>query len=106
QALDQLEFRVLSRDRGQPPLSGFRFREFPITLDLYRWRGEAVLRPVEEVAHELIEQIAQEDCIGVMLHHKVMNREAFSLLNFLLQTFNQYPIVQRHTFESLLKLTE
>ena len=106
QALDQLGFRVLSRDRSQPPIMGSRFREIPITLDLYRWSGSPRLRSVEELVNELIEQIAKEDRIGLMLHHKIMNEEAFSLVDFLLQTFNRYLIVQCHTFQSLLMMAE
>ncbi len=104
-ALDELGFRVLSREHSQSQFEGHRFTELPVTLDLYRWRGGAELRPPEELATELSRQIADDDRIGIMSHHKVMNDAAFDLLNELLQLLTRFPIVQRHTFQSLLKLT-
>lgn len=101
-ALDELGFRILSRDYGQAAFASFQFRELPVTLDLYHWRGGATLRPVEELIQALIEQIEQAQTIGVMLHHKVMNDDAFAFVGELLQLFQQAPNVERHTFESLL----
>lgn len=102
-ALDQLGFRALSRDTGQTPFEVCRFSEFPITLDLFRWRGGAALRLPEELATELTQQIISNDRIGLLLHHKVMTEVAFALLSELLQLFNRFSIIQRHTFQSLLK---
>ncbi len=104
-ALDELGFRVLSREHSQPAFEGHQFAELPVTLDLYRWRGGAELRSPEEIATELSRQISENDRIGIMLHHKVMDDAAFDLLNELLQLFTRFPLVQRHTFQSLLKLT-
>ena len=105
QALDELGFRVLSRDRGQVAFAGFQFCEIPVTLDLYQWRSGARLRPAEELIYALIEQIEQAVTIGVMLHHKVMTAEAFAFVGELLQLFQQAPNVEHHTFQSLLTHT-
>lgn len=102
-ALDELGFRVLSRDHGQALFTGARFSEWPVTLDLYQWRGGAALRPVEALTRELMQQVEQADIIGVLLHHKVMSDEAFALLSELLQLFRQVPGVEFHSFQSLLK---
>ncbi|MDQ3013005.1 MAG: hypothetical protein M3X11_20135 [Acidobacteriota bacterium] len=102
-ALDQLGFRVLSRDQGQPLFAGYGFCELPVTLDIYRWRGGAMLRPEEELARELVQQIARQDRIGVMLHHKVMDDEAFALLQMLLTEMRGSQAVRFHTFQSLLE---
>lgn len=102
QALDELGFRVLSRDQGHTSFAGSQFREVPVTLDLYQWRGGAALRPIEDLTRELIQQIEQSDTIGVLLHHKVMSNEAFALLGELLQMFRQATGVEHHTFQSLL----
>ncbi len=104
QALDQLGFRVLSRNRADALCAGSRLRELPVTLDLYRWRGGAQLRPAAELASELIRQIEQGKPIGVMLHHQVMDEEAFAWVEALLQVCQRYSIVQCHTFERLLGL--
>lgn len=102
QALDQLGFRVLSRDRAAALCTGVRFRELPITLDLFRWRGGAQLRPAAELVNELSRQIDAGATMGVMLHHQVMNEEAFAWLETLLQVCRRSPIVQCCTFERLL----
>lgn len=105
QALDELGFRALSRDRGQVAFAGFRFCELPVTLDLYQWRGGAALRPAEELSRELLEQIERAETIGVLLHHKVMTAEAFAFVSELLQLFQHAPNVEHHTFQSLLTRT-
>ena len=99
-ALAQLGFRALSRDAGQAPLPDCR--EVPVTLDLFRWRGGAVLRAADELADELAQQIASTDRVGLLLHHQVLDDAAFALLDEWLRLFNQFPIVRRHTFQSLL----
>lgn len=104
EALDQLGFLVLSKKQGECPVSGYRFREISITLDLYRWKGAVALRPLEEIIGDLIEQIEQRKTLGIMLHHKVMADEAFSFLERLLEIFSQYSIVCYHTFQSILRM--
>jgi hypothetical protein len=102
-ALEQLNFQALSRDRGRGEGTSGRLREIPITLDLFHWRGGASLRSVEELAQDFSRQIAAENRIGVMLHHKVMDDEAFALLENLLLVFKRFLGVRFHTFQSLLK---
>jgi hypothetical protein len=99
--LDQLGFRVLSRDGGQAAFPGLQCREIPVTLDLYQWRGGAAMRPAEELIHALLEQVEQAQTIGVMLHHKVMSAAAFGFLSELLHIFQQAPNLEHHTFQSL-----
>lgn len=100
-ALDELGFRALSRDHGHTTFAGSQFREVPVTLDLYQWRGGAALRPIEDLTRELIQQIEGSDTIGVLLHHKVMSNEAFGLLGELLHMFKQATGVEYHTFQNL-----
>jgi hypothetical protein len=102
-ALDQLGFRALSAKQGNSVVTGYRFKEISITLDLYRWRGGACLKPSEEIFDELIAQLSRLQTIGVMLHHKVMDERAFSFLGSMLDTLASYPIVRFHTFQSLLQ---
>jgi hypothetical protein len=87
-------------------VTGYRFQEISITLDLHRWKGGASLRPQEEIVHELIEQSLKQQTIGVMLHHKVMDERAFGFLDSLLDALAPSPIVRFHTFQSLAALSD
>jgi hypothetical protein len=84
-------------------VTGCRFREVSVTLDLFRWKGGAQLRTPEDVVDELIPQLSRPGEIGVMLHHKVMDERAFEFLDALLETLLSDPAVQFHTFRSLLE---
>lgn len=103
-ALDELGFQALSRDHSQPFFTGCKVLELPITLDLYRWRNGAEVRPPEELIHELSEQVRDQDRIGIMLHHKVMDEDAFTFLANLLPVLTQFSVVQFHTFQHLFRL--
>ena len=103
-ALDQLGFRALSAKQGNSVVTGYRFKEISITLDLYRWRGGACLKPSDEIVDDLTAQVSRLHTIGVMLHHKVMDERAYSILGPMLDTLALYPIVRFHTFQSLLRL--
>ena len=63
------------------------------------------MREIEAILEDLILQIRQRKWTGVMLHHKVMSDEAFSFVDLLLDTLNQYRNIRYHTFRRLLELT-
>lgn len=104
--LDQLGFRVLSKDIGEKPVVGYSFMEISTTLDLFSWKGGATRKPAEEIVRKMIYQMSEFSAIGILLHHKIMDSEVFSLLDILIEELNQYPIVQFHTFQSLLESIE
>ncbi|MEJ7615715.1 MAG: DUF2334 domain-containing protein [Pyrinomonadaceae bacterium] len=99
--LDELGFPVLSKNQSGTPSANFKFRERSITLDLYRWRGGAQLKAPEEIVGDLVLQIERMNPIGIMLHHKVMNDEAFLFLDVLIETLRRYSIVRFHTFQTM-----
>ena len=102
QALAQLGFRVLSQLHSDAsPLTGFSFREISVTLDLYRWKGGASLKPQGELLQAISQQLTQPHPIGIMLHHKVMNDEAFFFLEQLLDEMRNSSAIRFHRFESL-----
>ncbi len=102
QALDELGFRVLSTLRGShPPVTGFQFQEISVTLDIFRWQNGATLKASEELFEELARQMTSGSSLGIMLHHKVMNDEAFLFVEQLLDALKQSPAVRFHTFKSL-----
>jgi len=102
-ALDHLGFRALSAKREGSVVTGYRFEDISITLDLYRWNDGARLKSPEEVVDSLIAQLSPQQTIGVALHHKVMDERAFSFLASLLDTLESHPAVHFHIFQSLLK---
>jgi hypothetical protein len=99
-ALDALKFQVLSKD-GRKPTTGYGFREVSTTVDFFRWRGGAALKPAEEIEAELIAQAEEFDTIGVLLHHKVMRDDAFGLLSALLDVLQGAPSARFHTLQEL-----
>jgi hypothetical protein len=105
-AIDHLGFRALSAKRGSSVVTGYRFEEISITLDLYRWNEGARLKSPEEVVDDLIAQLSRRQAIGVALHHKVMDERAFSFLASLLDTLASHPAARFHTFQSLLQLSD
>jgi peptidoglycan/xylan/chitin deacetylase (PgdA/CDA1 family) len=103
-ALDQLGFQGISKIRSDSPVTGYSFREVSVTLDLYRWSGGAAMRSPEEIVEELISQMSGPGTVGIMLHHKVMNEDAFKFLKLLLDEVSRYQFIDFHTFQSLLRM--
>jgi peptidoglycan/xylan/chitin deacetylase (PgdA/CDA1 family) len=100
-ALDQLGFRVLSRDRGAAALTGYGFSEIPVTLDLFCWPGGARLRPAAELIEAFRQQMQTGVPVGVMLHHKVMDAAAFAFVETLLRLCRRFPNVRCQTLAQL-----
>jgi predicted glycosyltransferase len=104
--LDELGFLVLSKDRGKEPVEGHRFQEISTTLDLYRWKDGATLKPADEIVPALISQMRELDRVGILLHHKVMDDTAFTFLDQLLKELRQFPVVRFHTLKTLMQPIE
>ncbi len=100
-ALDQLGFKVFSKDKGKQTVAGYAFQEISTTLDLYQWKGNPAMKAPEEIITQLLTQMRTMEPIGILLHHKVMGSEAFSFLDFLLRLLRNYPNIRFHTFERL-----
>lgn len=104
--LDDLGFRIFSKDQGKESVSGYRFREISTTIDLYRWKGGATMKAPDEIVNTLIDQIQDARTVGLLLHHKVMDAHAFRFLDHLLQELSRLPVVRFHTFQSLSTLID
>ena len=100
--LDELGFLVLSKDQGKQPIAGYGFQEISTSLDLYRWKGGASMKGPEEIVTDLIGQMTSQSVIGLLLHHKVMDATAFDFLDDLLKTLRSSPLIQFHSFHSLV----
>ena len=104
--LDELGFQVLSKDRGKDRLTEYRFSEISTTLDLYTWKAGARMKSAHEIVRELMVQLDRLPFVGLLLHHKVMTAEAFSLLDQILGELRHRSVVRFHTFRTLLPLTQ
>lgn len=104
--LDELGFLVLSKDRGQHAVTGYRFREISTTLDLYQWKTGPAMKSPMVIAKTLASQFHELETIGLLLHHKVMDAEAFLFLEALLKLLRAYSCIHFHTFQTLLTIPE
>src|SRR5215470_11786285 len=78
-ALDHLGFRALSAKRGGSVVTGYRFEDISITLDLYRCNDGARLKSPEDVVEFRLARLSLQQTIGVALHHKGMDERAYSI---------------------------
>ncbi len=103
-ALDQLGFAAISKLRGKQSVSGYNFRELSVTLDIFRWKDGATMKPAEELIEELTFQLRELEMVGIMLHHKVMDEAAFEFVRLLLAELRRSKAVGFHTFRRLLEM--
>ena len=91
EALRNLGFRVLSRDRTAVPFGLDGLAEMPITVDWFAMsKGEPLTR--DQVATQIAGQIAGgEQPIGIMLHHAVTDAEHLALIDELLTLVGEHP---------------
>lgn len=83
-ALVSLNFRALSTtlsDRGIG--SHAALAEMPVSVDIFHWRDAFRLKTEDEITSEFI-NLSKKYPLGVLLHHKVMSKEAWQLLEQLL----------------------
>ncbi len=99
--LDQLGFKILSKDNSSPA-TGYSFREVSITLDLYTWKNGARMKEPEVIISELVKQLSSLEPVGLLLHHKVMDADAFTFLDALLSELKRYSVIGFHTLQSLV----
>lgn len=81
--LRELGFRALSRERAGGPLGG-TLPEVSIAVDLFTWKEGAALKSPQILGTEILRWAAEAAPVGILLHHKVMNQEAFALVEQLL----------------------
>ncbi len=105
EALNQLGFCVLSILRGKNTEGDFRGQKIPVTLDIYEWRDSAKCKAEAEILDELAWQITQDFPIGIMLHHKVMSDEAFTIIEKLLDELQRFSNVRFQTLRAVAENT-
>jgi hypothetical protein len=100
-ALQALGFSVLSTDGYRGGVTSSCIKQVPITVDLFRWKGNLALRHPDETVLQLTGQIAKGQGVGILLHHKVMDAAALDFLSWLLTNLTRHPHVQFATFHSM-----
>lgn len=84
EALVDLNFRALSTIRSDKGIgSNEALTEIPVSVDIFHWRDAFRLKTEDELTNEFID-MSKSRSIGVLLHHKVMSKEAWQLLEQLL----------------------
>lgn len=106
QVLDELGFLILSKDRGKEPIDGYRFMEISTTLDLYTWKDGARMKPPDAIVDTMISQMQEFPLVGLLLHHKVMTKDAFRFLDQILCELASHSVVRFHTFSTLLPFVQ
>lgn len=92
-ALEDLEYRVLSRDRTAPPFGLPGLRELPITVDWFA-RRPGVQPPFVELGVRLAADVDRPGPVGIMLHHAVTEAGDFQRLGELLSLLAGHPRVR------------
>lgn len=103
--LHELGFAGFSALYKDGPVSGYDFQDLSVTLDLYCWKGGAAMKAPALLVADLIQQIGGGAPIGLLLHHKVMDADAFAFLDGLLAELRRYPFIHFHPFATLQKVT-
>jgi peptidoglycan/xylan/chitin deacetylase (PgdA/CDA1 family) len=102
-ALDELGFSVLSADESATS-TGYRLCEIPVTFDIFTWKKGAALKAESDIAAGIAAQVRAGKSIGILLHHKIMTRDAFGAVATLLDEFARSQAVRLHTLHGLLAL--
>ncbi len=101
-AVEELGFKILSRDNSNPPTTSYSFQEISITLDFFTWKEGAKMKQPRDLTEELVRQLNTNRPVGLLLHHNVMDAEAFAFLDALLAELKRYSVIQFHTLQSLV----
>lgn len=91
ECLNELGFRVLSRDATAAPLAVSGLKELPISIDWFRKKNAERLS-FQSLGTLVADTVKQEQRVGIMLHHELMNateQEVLADLLVLLTTHKQ-----------------
>ncbi len=102
QALVELGFQAVSRNRGACPESPAALPDFQVNVDLHTRKEPSPELSFTNLLSEIEEGLASGRC-GIMIHHQRMNGRALQLLDLLLEKLgNNRTIIPVH-FGDLLK---
>jgi len=101
QALDCLDFQVLSADGSQMSPQHHRFCEIPISFDIFIWKKGTTPKTASDIGFGIGAQVRRKERIGILLHHKVMTPDAFRAIDILLDGLAESAAVRLHTLHNL-----
>lgn len=97
----ELGFTALSRESGAKPFNLNGLTEISVTLDWFAKRkGMPFSR--KEIGEILAKQISENETVGIMLHHGVMNEKDFVFLRDLLALLRESRTVQPYLMSDLV----
>ena len=64
------------------------------------------MKSPDEIVQALMAQLETLPIVGVLLHHKVMTKDAFQFLDQILCELRRCSVVRFHTFRTLLPLAQ
>ena len=101
-ALNDLGFKALSRDNTAKALNCNGLDELPINIDWFKKHKGARLTPSE--LGEMIAMVISnnQEPVGIMLHHQIMDHDERSRLNQLLVLLNKHPMAHCKRMKDLL----
>ncbi|MCK5070043.1 MAG: polysaccharide deacetylase family protein [Desulfocapsa sp.] len=99
--LESLGFKAVSRSKNAKPVSSSILPDLQINIDLHTRKETDPETSLNNLLKE-IEQGLATGTGGVMIHHQLMNREAFQFLNLFFETILSFPSIKPLLFEDLL----
>lgn len=99
--LEELDFKLLSRDITATPLNSTKIIQVPVHIDWSRIMSISA-NSLEELGARLASQLVQNDVTGIMLHHADMNSDNLKPLTELLTMFSQHTNVQGLLLRNML----
>jgi Polysaccharide deacetylase len=104
-ALKQLGFEAISRDRTATPFPRAELAEISISIDLFHWKGGCCLKDETLLTKEIMDTAKQARPVGILLHHKVMDRTALACLDGLLNAIGAVRACRFHSLTSALAIS-
>lgn len=99
--LKSLGFKAVSRSKNAKPVSSPILPDLQINIDLHTRKETDPETSLNNLLKE-IEQGLSTGTGGVMIHHQLMNREAFQFLDLFFETVLSFPSIKPLLFEDLL----
>lgn len=100
--LDQLGYRVLSQE-GRRYLGAYSFADFSVNIDALHDYTTLEPTPLKALCHRVESLAFPDSVIGIMVHHELMNNQAFHILEELMSWLFSVSSIEHTTFEHLAR---
>lgn len=99
--LEELEFRLLSRNDGAASLASSRLKQIPVTVDWSRFLKASTM-PLPELAEAITSSLLNHELTGIMLHHADMGREQLKHLSDLMTALSAHHNIKKTLLRNTL----